>query len=150
VKTIVIGLGNPILGDDGFGWRVVESIRPSLDKRGISAECLAEAGLGLMERVIGFDKLIVVDCVVDEKLPIGEVLLIDLGRHPFWGAHFRSAHEADLQTALKVGTSLGEKLPAEIKVVAVSVEKNFILTEKLSEKISAAVPMAAALILDLF
>ena len=25
MKTLVVGLGNPILGDDGVGWRVAEA-----------------------------------------------------------------------------------------------------------------------------
>lgn len=27
MKTVVIGLGNPILGDDGVGWKVAEEVK---------------------------------------------------------------------------------------------------------------------------
>jgi Ni,Fe-hydrogenase maturation factor len=27
MRTLVVGLGNPILGDDGVGWRVAEAVR---------------------------------------------------------------------------------------------------------------------------
>ncbi len=30
MKTIVIGLGNPILGDDGVGWKVAEEVKKQL------------------------------------------------------------------------------------------------------------------------
>ena len=31
MKTIVVGLGNPILGDDGVGWKVAEEVKPHMD-----------------------------------------------------------------------------------------------------------------------
>ena len=33
MKTIVIGLGNPILGDDGIGWRVVEQVQKEIKQQ---------------------------------------------------------------------------------------------------------------------
>jgi len=31
-RTLVLGLGNPIRGDDGVGWRVVEVLQANLAK----------------------------------------------------------------------------------------------------------------------
>ena len=30
MKTLIVGLGNPILGDDGIGWRVAEKAQREL------------------------------------------------------------------------------------------------------------------------
>ena len=30
MKTLIVGLGNPILGDDGVGWRVAEEVKKQL------------------------------------------------------------------------------------------------------------------------
>lgn len=55
MKTIVVGLGNPILGDDGVGWRVAEDIQKQLPQFLSQAESkidvtrLSLGGLGLME-----------------------------------------------------------------------------------------------------
>jgi Ni,Fe-hydrogenase maturation factor len=50
-KTLVIGLGNPILGDDGVGWvvaREVEDRLPQMDHP-VEVDCLSLGGLSLME-----------------------------------------------------------------------------------------------------
>ena len=31
MKTLVVGLGNPILGDDGVGWKVAEFVQEHLE-----------------------------------------------------------------------------------------------------------------------
>ena len=55
-KILVIGLGNPILGDDGVGWVVAREveIRLGASEYNIEVDCLALGGLSLMERLIGF------------------------------------------------------------------------------------------------
>jgi hydrogenase maturation protease len=56
MKTIIIGLGNPILGDDGVGWKVVEELG-KLDhskSKSIEVDCLSVGGLTLMERMVGY------------------------------------------------------------------------------------------------
>ena len=71
MKTLIIGLGNPLLGDDGVGWKIAQEVEKeiklnstfsSLVETGeISVECLALSGLSLMEQMIGFQKVILVD-----------------------------------------------------------------------------------------
>jgi Ni,Fe-hydrogenase maturation factor len=61
MKTLVIGLGNPILGDDGVGWKVAEEVRkqmsPSPIGRGVRGEgevdvdFLSLGGISLMEHL---------------------------------------------------------------------------------------------------
>ena len=46
---LVIGLGNPILGDDGVGWLVAEQVRQALEDgdlhgKAIEIDCLASVG----------------------------------------------------------------------------------------------------------
>jgi len=47
----VIGLGNPILGDDGVGWVVVHEIESRIGE----VDHLSLGGLSLMERLIGYE-----------------------------------------------------------------------------------------------
>lgn len=41
MKTLVIGLGNPILGDDGVGWRVVEAVQEQISDSDVDVDCAA-------------------------------------------------------------------------------------------------------------
>ena len=53
MKTLVLGLGNPILTDDGVGVRVAEAVRAKLPPdSAIEVSEVSVGGLRLMERVV--------------------------------------------------------------------------------------------------
>jgi len=54
MKTLIIGLGNPMLGDDGVGWRVAEKVCRELPAdESVIVDCLSLGGISLMEHLIG-------------------------------------------------------------------------------------------------
>ena len=66
--VLIVGLGNPILGDDGIGWRVAEAVEDALLEKPASGQNVRVAsyalgGLSLMEHLIGYDKAIIIDAV---------------------------------------------------------------------------------------
>jgi hydrogenase maturation protease len=150
-RTIVIGLGNPILGDDGVGWRVVEKVRVNLVKafgepsQGFEVDTLSGGGLNLMERLVGYDRAILVDAMQSGQSSAGAVSVFPLEtlENPFAG-HLGSTHETNLQTALEIGRNLGVQLPApgKVLVVAIEAQKVFEFSEELSLPVAAAVGKA--------
>jgi hypothetical protein len=61
MKTLILGLGNPILRDDGVGLRVAQALRPMLaEAHGVEVDENTWGGLRLMERLVGYDRVIVV------------------------------------------------------------------------------------------
>lgn len=147
--TLVIGLGNPILGDDGIGWRVVQAAQAaSPQPAGISSmtfEYSSAGGLGLMELMVGYQKVIIADAIVRKSGEIGAVLSV-----PFTAltpAHANSSHDATLSAALETGRKMGWPLPAEIWIVGVEIEPSYTFSEILSPAVADAVPEAAKLIL---
>ena len=119
MKTIVIGLGNPILGDDGAGWKVVDVLRTGLPE-GIEIDFLAGGGLSVMERLVGYDRAIIVDTLIPAQAPkeVFQIFSLESLPNPFLG-HLGSAHETNLMTALAVGRSLGAYLPDRVTVVGI-------------------------------
>ena len=158
MRTLVVGLGNPILGDDGAGWRVAEAVRtqlPSPSGRGVGGEgeievdCFALGGLSLMERLVGYDRAIIVDAVATGQPP-GTVSRFRLDELPdFSTAHTSAAHDTSLQNALRVGRTMGAHLPGEVIVVGVEAQSVYDFSETLSPPVAAAVPVAARLVLEL-
>jgi len=159
--TLVIGLGNPILGDDGVGWRVAERVQASLSIEGkeglyslagypVEVDCLSLGGLSLMERLIGVDRAIIIDAITTEREPVGRVYCFPLEDLPNQVAgHLSSAHDTSLQTAIEVGRSMGAKLPNQIMVVAVESQISYNFSELLSPEVEAAVPQAEKIVLQL-
>jgi hydrogenase maturation protease len=157
-RTIVIGLGNPMLGDDGVGWRVVDVVEALLaaDERGgggfrpVEVARIAVGGLGLMERLTGYHSAIVVDAAEFVDRPLGEVRSCPLEELGEYGAgHIDSAHDASLLTALALGRRLGTSLPDRIDTVTIRVRRMDVFTEELSPEVAAAVPNAVALVMSL-
>jgi hydrogenase maturation protease len=151
MKTLIIGLGNPLLGDDGVGWRVVEQAREQIADPTIEIDFHAGGGLSLMERLIGYKRAIIVDAINTGNAPQGTVRSFRLEDLPNDAAlHLASAHETDLQTALQVGRKMGAALPNEIFIVGIESTQVYDFSETLSPAVADAVPQAVRLILSQF
>jgi hydrogenase maturation protease len=70
-KVLVLGVGNPWRGDDGVGPAVIASLQGTLD--GVMLEEAGAPGLALVEMMLGLDRVVVVDALVDESGPPGRV-----------------------------------------------------------------------------
>lgn len=149
-RTLIIGLGNPILGDDGVGWRVAEAVQAALPPSpDIEVDCAAVGGLALMERLIGYDRAIVIDAVVAGG-PVGAVTCCDLSALPDRAAaHLAAPHDTTLPTAVRLGQQLGARLPRQITIVGVEARALYEFNETLTPEAQAAVPAAARRVLNL-
>lgn len=142
-STLVVGLGNPILGDDGVGWRVAHNIEERLTTNNVEVACLALGGVALMERLVGYRRAIIIDAITTGAPP-GKVLCVPLEELPNPAAgHTASSHDTSLATALSLGRKLGAQLPDEVWVVAVEAERLFEFSAGLSPAVAAAALEAA-------
>lgn len=150
-EILVIGLGNPILGDDGVGWRVAQRVGTQLlPSESIEVDCLAVGGLRLMERVLGYRRVIVIDAIESGTSPAGSVSVLSLNEleDRGWG-HSASAHDASLKTALRTATAMGSSIPSQIEIVAIEAGSCREFSEELSPPVDAAVSVAAEKVIEL-
>jgi hydrogenase maturation protease len=151
VKTLVVGLGNPILGDDGIGWQIAQTLQQVKEiPSDVTIECLAIGGISLMEALIDYDRAILIDSIVTDHVPIGTVTCYKLGDLPnMTSGHMSSAHDTSLVDALQLGGSLGANLPEDITIVAVESQKVYEFSEEMTPSVAAALPQALKIIQDL-
>ncbi len=160
MKTLIIGLGNPILGDDGVGWVVAEKIRTDLinarssipNSQSIEVDCASLGGLSLMERLTGSERVILVDAIFTGRKPVGTVSKFTLSDLPdLTAGHSASAHDTSLRNALKVGRSMDILLPKDENVIIVAIEANNVydFSQELSPAVTEAVPQAIQTVLEL-
>lgn len=149
--TLVVGLGNPLLCDDGVGWLVVDAVEAALGAGGgVAFDRLAVGGLSLMERLVGADRAILVDAVVTGEDPAGTVRLLDAGELPAREAsHLDSAHDVTLAAALAAGHAMGARLPSELAIVTVEAAAVSEFGEQLTPAVEAAIPVAAGAVVAL-
>lgn len=152
-KTLIIGLGNPILGDDGVGWRVADLIADRVGERpDIEVDCAALGGLSLMERMTGYGRVILIDAMYTGQHALGTINQFTLCDLPDPTAgHSASAHDTSLRNALNVGRSMDIPLPKDenVLIVAIEAENIYDFSEQLSPAIESAVPIAVEAILGL-
>lgn len=146
--TIVVGLGNPILGDDGIGWRVAEVVAALAPE--VEVDFLALGGLSLMERLIGYRRVIIIDALQTRDGQCGDVYILPLDALPNLSAgHTTAVHDTSLATALHLGRSMGADVPVDVTIVGIEAERIYDFSDEISAPVSAAIPAAAQAVLSL-
>jgi len=142
MKTIVLGVGNPILRDDGVGIHVAKQLKQHIQNPNVTIDEALTGGMNLLDLILGFDRAILVDAVNVKNAQPGEVRLLypsDLS-----SVHSNNPHDASLLEALKLAEMLGEeRIPREIIIIGIVLKENPLLFgEKLSKRIAEAIPIA--------
>jgi hydrogenase maturation protease len=146
VKTLVLGLGNSILTDDGVGIHVVRALAARC-----RSEALAEAsvgGLRLLDAIAGYERVVIVDAIQTHSGKPGDIHRL----HPndlHTSLHSGSTHDLSLSGALALGRGLGMMLPDDeaIVIIAIEVENALTFGEVCTPCVQAAIPRAVQMIL---
>jgi hydrogenase maturation protease len=136
-RTLVLGLGNELAGDDAVGVLVARALREELEGVADVVESSA-SGLALIEVFAGYDRAVVVDSIKTGRNPpgtISELALADVGR-----VVAPSLHHAGLPELVAVAERLGLRFPARTRILAVEVVDPYTLGAGLSEPVEAALP----------
>jgi hydrogenase maturation protease len=143
VRTLVLGVGNPILSDDGVGIHVARELKKK-GVPGVDVEELAASGLELLDVVRGYDKVIIIDAIQTEGGVPGQLHYLeekDFER----SIHGSSPHGINIATALALGRRIvPREMPKEVVFLAVEAEDLVNVSEMLTEKVARAVPEAVA------
>jgi hydrogenase maturation protease len=148
MRTLVLGLGNPLLKDDSIGLRVAQELHSKInDAPDIEVGEDYWGGLRLMERMIGFDRAIIIDAICTGADP-GTIHLLSPGDIPTQRS--ASAHDVNLPTALEFGRLAGAKLPATDEIILIGVEAADVQTfdETLSPEVETALPKVLEVVLS--
>jgi hydrogenase maturation protease len=163
MRTLVVGLGNPILGDDavglrlardfvrgrpatlerapaGDGWSGVDALRRGDNAVDVIEDCPAY-GLDVLELLAGYDRLVLFDAIVSGGATPGSwCRFTATALQPT--RHLRNVHDANLATALELGRRLGLRLPPdhEVHVFAVEIVHGDTFSSILSPGLEAAYP----------
>jgi hydrogenase maturation protease len=139
VKTLLLGLGNPILRDDSVGLRVVREFGKRKVENGISIEEACFANIDILETIDSYDRLIIVDSIKTKGGKPGELYELSL-QDLRSTLHLSCPHDINLATALELGKRLGMHIPEEIRIYAVEIEDNQTFSETCSSLVEEAIP----------
>jgi hydrogenase maturation protease len=143
LKTLLMGMGNPILSDDAVGVRLARDIGARLAGSpglAVMEEC-SVGGLNILEVVEGYDRVIILDSIRTTGGTPGDW-------HRFTSAALRETmnlnniHDVNFATAMELGRRMRTQLPREedIHTFAVEVLDLVTFSEVMTGPLEAAYP----------
>lgn len=147
MKTVVIGLGNPILTDDSVGIKIARELRDRLKDRGnIDVIELYAGGIRLMDSLMGYEKAVIIDSIVTGGNAPGKVFEL-MPSDLLSTKNTVSVHDMNLPTALEMGKMLNIPLPSDIKIWGIEAKDVETFGENLTEDVEKAVPEVVGMIM---
>jgi hydrogenase maturation protease len=148
LKTLVVGLGNPILTDDGVGIHVVRAVAERCQPDDVIFAEASVGGLRLLDALAGYRRVVLVDAIQTRDGRPGEIHRLSL-RDLRASMHSGSSHDLSLPGALRLGRQIGMTLPEDEGVVIIAVEVADVLTfgETCTPAVAAAIPRAVDAVL---
>lgn len=135
-KTLVLGVGNEILTDDGIGPKLVNRLKSDLPYSDVCFENINLGGLEIIEFMRGYQNVVIIDAIKTESGKPGDVYL--LTPENFKETHHLSSfHDVSFLTGLKMGKKLGFDLPKVILIIAVEIVEDTIFDESFSPEIQS-------------
>lgn len=138
MNTLILGVGNLLLQDEGVGIHVIHALEKETLPSDIHLLDGGTGGFHLIGWIENYDRIIMVDATLDNHPP-GTIRLIT----PRYSSDFpplMSAHEIGLKDMIEVMQLSAGKLP-EIQLLVVSVVNISRIGMKLSPPVEAAVPV---------
>ncbi len=132
MKTLILGIGNTILTDDGVGIRVAQKIKEK--KPDLEVIEASETGVALLDYVVGYDKLIIIDSIKTGNGEPGELYKLNL-KDLRASTNLFSSHGIDIATAFELGQGLGYEMPKHISIYGVETKNTMTLGERCTEEI---------------
>ncbi len=140
MDTLILGIGNPILTDDGVGIKIAQKLKE--EKPELEVVETSEAGIILLDLIVGYDKLIIIDSIKTEKGEPGNLYKLKLeDLKP--AKDCSSSHGIGIATAFKLGQKLGYSMPKYTSIYAVEIKDNTTFGEKCTREVKERIPFIA-------
>jgi len=141
--TLVIGLGNPLMGDDGAGVAALNRLRDEwILPEEVDLVDGGTWGMNLLPLFESAQRVILLDAIHAGARP-GSLVLLRREELPRYFAHKLSPHQLDLREVLALA-ELREALPETLMAIGVQPEQ-VELTGSLSPRVASAIGKMVAL-----
>jgi hydrogenase maturation protease len=131
-NLILIGLGNPIMSDDGIGLIVSREVHRRVP--GSDLDASSAGGFDVVDRILGYETAVIIDSMLTGKHSPGNVMRISPGSS---AGTLRSgySHGVGFLEAIKIARLCGAAIPDNVIVYGIEVEDPFSLGEEVSSRV---------------
>ena len=148
MKTLVLGMGNTILCDDGIGIYVTRAVAEHFQRDDVAFAEASVGGLRLLDIIAGYDRVIMVDAIKAGGGKPGDICRL-LPNDLKTSLHSGSTHDLSLPEVLALGRGTGMNLPADedFVIIAIEVEDVWTFGEACTPEVAEAIPRAVEAVL---
>jgi hydrogenase maturation protease len=137
LRTLILGLGNPVLSDDAAGLQAARRLYELMGGEDIDLVEAAVAGMQTVQLLSGYDRAVIIDVVQDEAR-VGEVWRLD--SDDLEGGSSVFSHGIGLGQALRLARLMGLPVPEQILIYAIAAADTSTFGESLTPKLGEALP----------
>lgn len=138
MKTLVLGLGNPILTDDCAGLNVARELESRIDPQQATVMEASLAGLSMLDLLAGYDRAIIIDAIQTVGGKAGQIYRLE--PEAFKATrHAASPHDINFTTALELGKQLNLAIPQQIDIFAIEVADTHTFSEECTPEVKEAI-----------
>ena len=134
-SILILGLGNPILTDDGIGLILAENLEGRFP--GADTASIILAGMELLDILVGYDHVFLIDAATGTGGEPGELKEISDGRGAL---HLFTSHGVNFFDLLNLGRDMGLKMPEPAAVFGIEIGNATDFGTALSPALKAALP----------
>jgi hydrogenase maturation protease len=146
LRTVIIGIGSLLRGDDAIGIRVAQAIEREALPTDVKVVTTTAAGLALLDLLTGFDRALIIDAIQTRQGKAGDVYRLGLDDLPA-PLHSFTVHDVSVRSALDIGQKMGLPLPRETVIFAIEVADVTPLREICTPQVEGAVSKAVNMVL---
>lgn len=126
MRSLVLGLGNPILTGDRIGIHIAKRLEGTLE--GVDVAVRAAVDLEVLDLLSGYRRAFVIDAMSGSNRPFGEMCILDKeepGSFPY------STHTVSFFDLLGLGVILGYRMPEAVKIFGIEIGEGVLFGEEL-------------------
>jgi len=134
---ILIGLGSPIMSDDGIGLLVAGEVHKRITDFDLDITC--GGGFQVVDAIQGYRVAVVIDAMVTGSFEPGALVRLDVGSD-IKTLRSGPSHALNFVEAIEVARSCKAPLPERIVVYAIEVEEVRTVSDRVSKVLLERIP----------
>ncbi|MBW2522902.1 MAG: hydrogenase maturation protease [Deltaproteobacteria bacterium] len=144
MRTLILGIGNPIMRDDGAGIAAADELARQVKADVVTGNA---SGLAVLDQLVGYDRAIIVDATCTGRDAPGTVRRWDVAAHDAPPAP-GGAHETSLPALLAWGSRTWRGFPPQVVVYTIEAERAAQVGEGLCGAVQRGVEQVVAQVVD--
>ncbi len=134
-NTLILGLGNDILTDDGIGPKLVMKLKKTIEHPDVNFVTAATGGLEILEIIKGYSMAIIIDAIKTRNGIPGTIYYLTPSNFKET-LHVSSFHDISFLTALSLAEKMDIPVPSQIFIIAIEIVEDLTFSDTFSPPIA--------------